>query len=179
MRLNDYVKDFHSYLTEIKFGYDSNSPDINKIGRGRWTFSVGEDAYMFRASPITIKDGRRGFIVEWGLVTPNGLSTDVQGNKKSKIFVFRNVLSCLAKFIEDEKPEVFSMYVGSKLIHIYDAMWAGHYKDRPFNQYSKDEEEHRTFNGDKMFTHYFTKKIDEDLSENDKHRMNERYLWRT
>jgi hypothetical protein len=175
MRLEEYIKDFHSYLTEIKFSYDSNSPDISRIGRGRWSFSVDGDVYMFRASPITMKDGRRGFIVEWGLTTPNGLSTDIQGNKRSKIFVFRNVLSCLAKFIEEEKPEVFSMYVSDKLIHIYDAMWAGHYKDKPFNQYCKDEEEHKTFNGKSMFVHYFTKKMDEDVSENDKYEIKRKY----
>ena len=59
------------------------------------------------------------------------------------------------------------MYVNHRIVHIYDAMWAGHYKENPFNQYYKDSEEHKTLNGEKVYVHYFNrKKVDgEDVSE--------------
>lgn len=166
-RLKEYIKDFHNYLTEIKFNYNKN--DVSKVGRGKYSFTVDDNSYMFLVSPITMRDGRRGFTIEWGLLTAKGLSTIIVGDRKSKIGVFRNVLACIEKFISDEKPEVFSMYVSDKLVHIYDAMWVGHYKDKPFNQYVKDEEKHRTLNGENIYVHYFTKKLDKDISEKDKY----------
>ena len=58
------------------------------------------------------------------------------------------------------------MYVNNRIVHIYDAMWAGHYKEKPFNQYYKDSEEHKTLNGEKVYVHYFNKKkMDGDVSE--------------
>jgi len=166
---------FHEYLVEIKFSYENNR-NINKVSRGVWSFIVGNDEYIFRASPSYMVNGKKDFILEWGRKTPEGLSTEIVGDKKDKIMVFRNVLSCIASFIEDEKPEIFSMYVGDKLIKIYDAMWAGHYKDKPFNKYIKDEDKHKLLNGNMVYIHYFTRKENMYVSEDVKDVMN-RYIY--
>lgn len=169
MRLKESINNFNFYLTEISYKFDPKDKNVNKLSRGKYSFSVGDDKYLFQSSPITMKDGRRGFLVEWGLLTPEGLSTEITGDKRSKIRVFRNVLTCLAKFINDENPEVFSMYVNKRLVHVYDAMWASHYKDKPFSQYTKDEEKHG-----ELYIHYFTRTVDDYVSESDKYRVRRR-----
>jgi len=169
VRLKAVIDNFHNHLVEIANNWKPNDPAVRKVGRGKWVFTVDVDDYIFKVSPLWMKDGRKGFTIEWGPVDENGniITTEIIGSKKNKRDVFRLVLTCLSKFINSERPEVFSMYVNNRIVHIYDAMWAGHYKEKPFNQYYKDSEEHKTLNGEKVYVHYFNKKkVDgEDVSE--------------
>jgi len=177
MRLKESIDNFHNHLIEIANNFNPNDPNVKKINRGEWKFSVqDEDNYIFKVSPIWMKDGRKGFTIEWGLVTDKGLSTKIVGGKNSKREVFRKVLTCLSQFIYSEKPEVFSMYVSGRLVHIYDAMWAGHYKNKPFNKYYKDSEEHKMLDGEKIYIHYFNKKLDKDVSEDSRTELKRKML---
>ena len=155
----------HNWLDEISINI--NDSDIKKIGRGKWTFEIYGSNYKFEASPITLRDGTKGFMVEWGLIVDDGsVTTEIVGSNKNVVKVFSKVISCMAIFINEENPDGFMMYANKRLSRVYDAMWTKHHLDEPINRYfSRDRRSHKKLSGEDVYVYHYYKRSDTSLSE--------------
>jgi len=156
MKFNKWVK--YDWLDETRINI--NDIDITRIRKGQWEIKFNDDVYKFIASPTHLKDGTYGFMVEWGLVTENGnITTEIVGSKKNVIKIFSKIISCMAIFINEEKPEGFIMYANKRIARIYDAMWRNHHLDEPFKDYFfRDRKEHKKLADESVYVYHYYKK---------------------
>jgi hypothetical protein len=162
---------FSEWLSEediiFEITINPNDSDVRKMRRGRWEIRFDDNVYHFIAEPVTLMDGAKGFIVQWGLLTADGsLTTELVGSTKNMIRLFSKIGTCMLKFIEDENPNAFVMYSNKKLAKIYDTMWGKFSQTEPFNRYFfRDRRSYKKLDGEDMYAFHYYRKVDDYMNE--------------
>jgi len=161
MKLYNWI----NLLCEININPNDNS--IKNVGRGKWTFNMDDNNYIFMVSPINLENGRQGFMVEWGKFNKNGtISTNIEGTKTNVIRIFSKVISCMYMFLKKEDPEEFVMYANNKLAKIYDMMWLKFKAIDPFNKYFfRDSVKHKMIDGNYIHIYHHYKNMKNVINE--------------
>jgi len=162
--LSEKSSQFLDLILEIKINV--NDPDIIHPSRFIWMFSYKGEEYKFGANHMMLSNRKYGYVVEWGLIKDGKVSTDIVGGNRNAIGVFSKVMSCMAIFLKQEKPEAFSMTAKKELARIYDTLWLKFSQSSMFKEYFyKDRKMYKDIKGHDMFLYHYSKTPEEKLSE--------------
>ena len=138
--MDNHFASFHliSYLTEMKINYKDSS--IKKNSSYDYKFIVNKTDYSFKIKEIEYLPGLKTYTVYFG---PNkGMDFD-RVNKHNIVQVrkvFEKVITCMIYFINDLKPDEFTITGhDEKLYKTYKMIIAVVQTQKPFSNYKIDD----------------------------------------